>query len=118
MVYRLPAMRTTSWLDSIALPFAAALGSDRYPLRFSIVDLNEHKIVLECSVVRFSADDPHAAVFSTKELIEPRVKSFPRSPFAVVQVVPTGLRCEFGGYAGDAGPITNLLASAADLLIT
>jgi hypothetical protein len=36
----------------------------------------------------------------------------------VVNVVPTGVRCEFGGYAGDACPATNLLASAADVLIT
>jgi Protein of unknown function (DUF3326) len=118
LVYRLPPIRTTSWLESIALPFADAVGTECYPLRFSIVDLNEHEIVLESSVVRFSAGDPHAVAFSTKELIEPRVKAFPCSPFAVVQVVPTGLRCEIGGYAGDAGPVTNLLASAADLLIT
>ena len=39
-------------------------------------------------------------------------------PFAAVQIVPTGVRCDFGGYAGDAGPVTNLLASAVDCLVT
>lgn len=117
-VFRLPPIRTTSWLESIAPPFADALGAQCYPLRFSIVDLNEREMVLESSVVRFSADDPNSGAFSTKELLEPRARAFPCSPYAVVQIVPTGVRCEFGGYAGDAGPITNLLASAADLLIT
>ncbi len=36
----------------------------------------------------------------------------------VVSVIPTGIGCEVGGYAGDAAPITNLLASATDYLIT
>jgi len=35
-----------------------------------------------------------------------------------VQIVPTGLRCEFGGYAGDASPATNLLAATVDFLVT
>ncbi len=98
-VLRLPPIRTTSWLESIALPFADALGAQCYPLRFSIVDLNELEMVLESSVVRFSADDPNSGAFSTKELLEPRVRAFPCSPFAVVQIVPTGVRCEFGGHA-------------------
>ena len=35
-----------------------------------------------------------------------------------MQVVPTGLRCEIGRFAGDACPATNLLAAAADYVIT
>ncbi len=37
---------------------------------------------------------------------------------AVVNVIPTGIGCELGGYAGDAAPITNLLAATTDYLIT
>jgi hypothetical protein len=37
---------------------------------------------------------------------------------AVVSIVPTGVGCELGGYAGDAAPATNLLAAAADHVIT
>lgn len=51
-------------------------------------------------------------------LLAPRRKEWQAGRFAVVNVVPTGVRCEFGGYAGDACPATNLLASAADVLIT
>jgi hypothetical protein len=37
---------------------------------------------------------------------------------AVVNVIPTGIGCEIGGYAGDAAPVTALLASCVDYLIT
>lgn len=36
----------------------------------------------------------------------------------VLSVVPTGIGCSIGGYAGDAAPATGLLAAAADCLIT
>lgn len=36
----------------------------------------------------------------------------------VVNVVPTGLGAEIGGFAGDATPASNLLASVCDTLIT
>ncbi len=34
-----------------------------------------------------------------------------------MNLIPTGLGASFGGYAGDGAPVTNLLASACDLLI-
>lgn len=36
----------------------------------------------------------------------------------VINIVPTGIGCSIGGYAGDATPTTNLLASTVDYLIT
>lgn len=39
------------------------------------------------------------------------------SPFLVVQLVPAGIGAEYGGYAGDATPVTNLLASVADAVL-
>lgn len=45
--------------------------------------------------------------------------SSPPSGLAVaVNLIPTGIGCAIGGYAGDAGPATGLLASAVDLLVT
>ena len=40
------------------------------------------------------------------------------SPWTVVSLIPTGIRAEVGGFAGDATPSTNLLATACDRLIT
>ena len=45
------------------------------------------------------------------------VELFPGKCVAV-SVVPTGVGCDIGGYAADAAPSTNLLASCVDYLIT
>lgn len=37
---------------------------------------------------------------------------------AVLSIIPTGVGCSIGGYAGDASPATNLLASTVDYLVT
>lgn len=39
-------------------------------------------------------------------------------PFVAVSIIPTGVRAEIGGHAGDATPSTNLLAAACDYLVT
>ena len=39
-------------------------------------------------------------------------------PFPTLLIIPTGIGCEFGGYAGDAIPTARLLASASKCLIT
>ena len=36
----------------------------------------------------------------------------------VVNLVPTGIACSFGGFAGDAAPVNALLAAVCDVLIT
>jgi len=38
--------------------------------------------------------------------------------FNAVMLIPTGINCEIGGHAGDAGPAARLLASVCDRLIT
>lgn len=42
----------------------------------------------------------------------------PSGQAVAVSLIPTGIGCAIGGYAGDAGPATGLLASAVDLLVT
>lgn len=37
---------------------------------------------------------------------------------AVMNIIPTGIGCSIGGFAGDAAPVTNLLSSCADYVIT
>ncbi len=37
--------------------------------------------------------------------------------FVAVQIVPTGVAADIGGYVGDATPATNAIASACDLLV-
>jgi Protein of unknown function (DUF3326) len=47
-----------------------------------------------------------------------RSSSAPSGTAVAVSLIPTGIGCAIGGYAGDAGPATGLLASAVDLLVT
>jgi hypothetical protein len=117
-VYRLKTKNRGNWLHSISALFATDLGENTYPLRFSIVDVSDGEVVVESTIVRFSPDHPHAAKLRTVEVLTPRKKAFQGRPFGVVQIIPTGIRCEFGGFAGDAGPVTNLLASTVDFLVT
>lgn len=42
-VYRLRPIPAKSWLERISGPFAAALGPESYPLRFSIVDVDQRE---------------------------------------------------------------------------
>lgn len=117
-VYKLPARSTAGWLESIAPAFAAALGPRTYPLRFSIIDANAREVVIESTIVRFNEGERYCGTFDSIELLHPRRKLFPARPWGVVQIVPTGIRCEFGGFAGDASPVTNLLACGVDFLVT
>ena len=42
----------------------------------------------------------------------------PAAPLPTVMVLPTGIGCAIGGYAGDALPAARLLAAASGCLIT
>jgi Protein of unknown function (DUF3326) len=117
-VYDLRLADGATWLDRIAPAFAEALGPHAYPLRFSMVQTAHGGATMEASVVCFDNGEPYATALSCTEFLKPRRKTFQAQNFGVVQVIPTGLRCEFGGYAGDAAPVTNLLAASADFLVT
>jgi hypothetical protein len=106
------------WLTALSRGLAAALAPGSYPLRLAIVDASAADVAVEATVVQFTGDDRHAARLRNVEVLQPRRRALPARPFVAVQVIPTGVRCEFGGFAGDAGPVTNLLAASVDLLVT
>lgn len=117
--YQLRPDGGATWLGRMRSPLSAALGDRTHPLRLSIVDVSAHDVVVEATVVRFEADSAHADALSLIEILHPRTaRPHTAGPFGVVQIIPTGTRCEFGGFAGDACPVTNLLAASADVLIT
>ena len=116
--YRLELRTGGKWLDRVTAPFGAALGTNTHPLRFSIVEVTGHEIIIESTVVEFDANSDYADCLSRIEILQPRKKAFQAEAFGVVQIIPTGIRCEFGGFAGDACPVSNLLASTADFLVT
>jgi hypothetical protein len=116
--HRLRVERRADWLSAVAAALVRALGENAYPLRFSIVRVDVEAVVVECTVLRFGADHRYADRLRVIEILEPRKKVLQAGRFGVVQVIPTGIRCEFGGYAGDACPATNVLAAAADFVVT
>jgi hypothetical protein len=107
-----------AWLPTLSRAVAQELGEGAYPLRLSIAKVGERGAVVEVTVLSLSDDEARRHSIEGAALLAPRRKEWQAGRFAVVNVVPTGVRCEFGGYAGDACPATNLLASAADVLIT
>jgi hypothetical protein len=117
-VFRVKGKRHGSWLDTVSANLARQLDPDTYPLRFSIVGISDSRMIIEATIVRFRASSRLAEELNNIELLAPRRKAFQGSPFGVVQIVPTGIRCEIGGFAGDACPATNLLAATADFLVT
>jgi hypothetical protein len=117
-VHRLKSTKRGSWLTTVADEFAKRLEEGIYPLRFSIVDIRDKEIVIEVTTLRFGMDNKYAEQLSQVELMTPKRKAFQASPYGVVQIVPTGVGCEIGGFAGDASPVTNLLASTVDFLVT
>lgn len=78
-------------------------------LRWYISQITESEIVVEATF--FEGD-----LFDSTETVADRRHYPGRS--VVVSVIPTGIGCELGGYAGDAAPATNLLAAVGDYLVT
>jgi hypothetical protein len=106
------------WLERVASELSGHLRAQRYPLRTAITAITEREAIVESTFVNVDSRNSYARHFTGVELTSPRRKDHQDAKFAVVQVVPTGVRCEIGGFAGDACPATNLLAAAADVVIT
>lgn len=78
--------------------------------------------ILRWHISRVTGDD----IVVEATLFEKAGKGFPEENTGliypgknvVLSAVPTGVGCDIGGYAADAAPATNLLASCADYLIT
>lgn len=107
-----------AWLDFISTWFSERLNPCEHPLRFYISRVADGWVEMEVTLVKFTPSSPFADTLRGIEILSPRKKSRRSSRFVVAQIVPTGIRCEFGGYAGDAAPATNLLASIADTVVT
>ena len=116
--YQIARGDEASWLAAVSRGLASALDADVYPLRLSIVEADAREATVEATIVHFDAGDRHAGSFRDVEIVNPRKRSPRTAPFVAAQIVPTGVRCELGGFAGDAGPATNLLSSAVDVLVT
>lgn len=112
---RLEVDRRTSWIENIVKAFNK-LGHGVHPLRYSITRVKQDAAVVEATTITDPPPVYSKALEDNLHLINR--KTHQATPFGIVQVVPTGIRCEFGGYAGDATPVTNLLATMVDFVVT
>jgi hypothetical protein len=82
------------------------------PIRLILTALRQQKLVFECS---FLETDRKPVWSSLLDIRLRKVASL--KPFVAVSIIPTGVRAEIGGFAGDATPSVNLLAKACDYLV-
>jgi len=94
--------------DFVSLPDKVGSLDNDYLLRWYISAIEADEIVIEATTLK-DGGIPFAQ--SVNDQIYP-------GKDAVLSIIPTGIECQIGGYAGDAAPVTNLLASATDYLIT
>ncbi|MEM7584694.1 MAG: DUF3326 domain-containing protein [Acidobacteriota bacterium] len=75
-------------------------------LRWYIAQIHGDEAVVEATLVDQELPE-----------LEPVAPSRPGRS-VVASIIPTGVGCDVGGYAGDAAPITRLLSRTADYLVT
>ncbi len=92
---------------SIAQVIERWVGKDA--LRWYISQVTDTEIVVEATFADGYLDE-------LEEDAGPRAWSPGKT--VVVSIIPTGIGCDLGGYAGDAAPASNLLAATADYLVT
>jgi len=94
--------RTESLADSISQQL------DERVLRWYVSHANTSEIVVQSISTDLDCPAlPHSACHASGA-----------NKVAAISLIPTGVGCEIGGYAGDAAPVTRLLGSAVDYLIT
>lgn len=105
---------------SLTWPVVAELVSarceaDDVPIRLALVKHCDGYLTFELSVLRGADLGPQkwGSLWEFQRRGRERTERF-----VALHVVPTGIRAEIGGFAGDATPATNLLASTCDYLLT
>ena len=83
-------------------------------VRLILVDATNGKLIFEGSFLQSDRQPVWPSLLD----FEPKQNRAGKEPFVAVSIIPTGIRADIGGFAGDATPSTNLLASACDYLIT
>jgi hypothetical protein len=99
--------------SAIAQEIAKQIPSNAIPFRNIVTHVAERTVSWEIAFAEGISSTVWGNLLSSP--VKPKRR---RKKFVVASIIPTGLRAEFGGFAGDATPITNLMAKACDYLIT
>jgi len=83
------------------------------PIRLILTSVSDNRLTFECSFIQTKKPPVWPSLLDMNVRQEAATK-----PFVAVSIIPTGVRAEIGGFAGDGTPSTNLLATACDYLVT
>lgn len=104
----------SSLLRHIEESVSNELKNDEVPVRIAITESNESKIKCE-----FGALSNHPKYPINSSIFDFQKRQYENiDQFNAVLLVPTGVGAEVGGHSGDGGPLSRLLASVCDNLIT
>jgi predicted nucleic acid-binding protein len=81
------------WLSVLSRAVAHELGHGAYPLRLSIAEVRDRTALAEVTVLSLTDDEARRYGIDGAALLAPRRKEWQAGRFAVVNVVPTGVRC-------------------------
>ncbi len=114
-------------LDSIESFLRNILPLNSDFLRYAIVETNGNDKIIEVAVLSekekntrqmLTQSHPFSSATHSVNKIHDFQPNLFKEKFVVANIVPTGVRAEFGGWIGDATPTTNVLAEIADVVIT
>ena len=101
-------IQKTKLLDNLALVDGIKQIIGNNVIRWYISKVEEDYIAIEATLYK----DDFSELYQSVE-----TEYYPQKS-VVINLVPTGIGCSIGGYAGDATPAANLLASTVDYLVT
>ncbi len=101
-------------LEYFSNEVSANLAANTYPIRFVVTKSDQHSYHAELGVLEtdLAVNVPESIFRFSKRAVENT------NQFNAVMLVPTGIGALIGGHAGDAAPVSRLLASVCDNLIT
>ncbi len=116
-----PAPAGTGLLGWLTRRVGESLPAEQTPLRIVVTESHERGHRFEVTTLRGEErSTPHPSPYPQGESafsFQPRM-SENTAAFNAVLLVPTGIGAAIGGHAGDATPVSRLLASVCDTLIT
>jgi hypothetical protein len=112
--FDLPAPRSDH-LQYFEQAVRTRVDDDEAPIRFAVSSSEGSFCRCEVGLL---ADAPKAGRAAPRSIFDFRRRAFENTrEFNAVMLAPTGIGCEIGGHAGDAGPAARLLATVCDRLI-
>lgn len=101
---------SSTFFDNRSLLSAVKEAVGENAIRWYISDVTANHVNVEATLYSEYTEAP-SGQSQSKQTVYP-------GKCAVLNIIPTGIGCSIGGYAGDATPANNVLAAVSDYLIT